>query len=320
MATNWPEGARRLLRALETQGIRYAILHGAEDVMGSETFSDVDTLVDRDPREIVRTLLLDDSIADMRLVMLWPYDFGSYTSFWINGDASKGVQFDMLRDPLGRGRYGLRTDVVLGAVEIASGEPSAEPFVWEPKSILLAHKLTYLLSKRLVKGNHAEAGRISASLDALLGADELKVLTEEVLSKKMKLAVTQFRQGRVPGRSFSLRRLWLARISVRTLRRIFVPVGTKVRLSAETEVLRSVAERFNAILPAAIVVPMTQISWVRATMKSRYPCLVIVAQSPRSREGLLDVNEIAQRITAEMNSSLRHRLLARSESYQWPSG
>jgi hypothetical protein len=111
--------------------------------------SDVDVVAAGDPLDVVHRLRRDMTTSRAAPLVLWNYDANSWTSFWFTPDLRGGVQLDVLGDPRGHGKYGLRTDVALRRRE--RGE---RYFVLDEVSACV-----YQLSKRTRKRDGARTAR-----------------------------------------------------------------------------------------------------------------------------------------------------------------
>ncbi|HKY47916.1 MAG TPA: hypothetical protein VJQ79_08050 [Acidimicrobiia bacterium] len=158
----------QVLESLTAADVRFAVLH-KEELLGSrELDSDVDLVVDVPaPEALHRTSSAFEDLG-LRAALLWPYDLGGTTTVFVttsNGD--QGAQIDFLFDPTGRGRYGIRTDVMLG--DVGTGRRFPVPGAVDQQ--------LYLIRKGACKGqpDRVEAGlaglaRLSSTGDAIARA------------------------------------------------------------------------------------------------------------------------------------------------------
>ncbi len=164
MGTTGHAAAVYILDELAASAVRFAVLHRESEFAASGVDSDIDTIVDRDPDDVLRTLIPGLAGHGLRPIMRWPYDRNSVTFFLCDDSGAEGAQLDLVYDPEGVGRYGFRTAVLLdGAV---AGER------W-PRLGDLDEQL-YLLRKRQVK---RDAGTVR-QLVGDLGADDVGTLRE----------------------------------------------------------------------------------------------------------------------------------------------
>lgn len=223
MATTNNELGVRLLRAADALGVRYCLLHNADDLLTDDLVSDIDTAVARDPWAVVLDLLKYFSGTDLHLVMLWEYDYGALTSFWCTDSGIDGVQLDLLCDPTGRGRYGLRTEAALKLSSTA--DPS-----WPPR-IPPDASLVYQLSKRIVKGDKMRADQVSRLLAGIGTPDAL--IGRLLARRRADDCRTYNRSGRLPRRPATMR--WRRRVARHGLERLVRPAGHALRVSASSK-------------------------------------------------------------------------------------
>ncbi len=154
MGTTSADLAQRVLDELERVEPAFVVLHGEDDLSNGRVASDVDVAVVRDPRAVVAAVsrpLADDGVAP---IMLWPYDRNSLTIFWSDSDGDRGVQLDLVCDPLGQGRYGFRTGELIARAERGERWPRLDT----------EDELLYLIRKRQVKRNATETVRLLSSM------------------------------------------------------------------------------------------------------------------------------------------------------------
>lgn len=109
-----PDIPVKILEALTEAGVRFVVLHGEEKIGTADLDSDVDLAVDLVPRAIVEQVTPGLEDRGLLVALIWRYDIGGSASVFVTTrDGSAGAQIDMMYDPHGRGRYGLRTDVVM---------------------------------------------------------------------------------------------------------------------------------------------------------------------------------------------------------------
>jgi hypothetical protein len=110
MATTDAASALQVLDALSESGARWALLHG-RDKFASNSISDVDVVISSglDPTILVSAL----AGRGLSPILVWPYDSCSLTIFIASAGLQRGVQLDVVRDPEGQAKYGVRTDVML---------------------------------------------------------------------------------------------------------------------------------------------------------------------------------------------------------------
>jgi hypothetical protein len=108
MGSNSRSLSLELLHEISTLDPEMLLLHPDYDHSILDSTSDIDIVTRQNPLQLVRGILEKES-RRYSLVMLNPYDLNSLATFWIDIDNNSWVQIDMLCDPDGRGRYGLRT-------------------------------------------------------------------------------------------------------------------------------------------------------------------------------------------------------------------
>lgn len=132
----------QVLSAIE-HTTQMAVLHRERDVAQHSVTSDVDLCVADDPLRVLASIepgLVEEGVFP---VLVFHYDRRSYTFFFLRQNARDGAQVDLLNDTAGRGRYGIRTDVLLGS--------SVSGTRWPRISGL--DEALYVLRKRQVKGD-----------------------------------------------------------------------------------------------------------------------------------------------------------------------
>ena len=145
IATNSPDLAAAALDALATAGIRFAVLHDEKAVALRTVSSDIDIVVGIPGRRVIESSRRVIEESGLIPVVIWPYNYGGLTVFLITRTADRGVQLDMLFDPDGRGRYGLRSEAAIRS--------SREGIRWPVLDRDI--ELAYLLRKRHLKGDSA---------------------------------------------------------------------------------------------------------------------------------------------------------------------
>ncbi len=124
MATTDPRLALASLEGMRAAGVRFALLHGADRLSGGEV-SDVDLVVAEDPVSVVQRAAVSWQTRGLVPVVLWPYDIGgTATVFLATPDASEGVQLDLLHDPEGVGKYGVKSGALLASATQAAALPT----------------------------------------------------------------------------------------------------------------------------------------------------------------------------------------------------
>ena len=100
----------RFLDILQATGLRFVVLHREAELGSNSLESDLDLAVDHPADDVIRRMVGDLKSADLHPVIRWPYDIGGAVTFFLSTEAGDhGIQVDLLHDPRGKGRYGLRT-------------------------------------------------------------------------------------------------------------------------------------------------------------------------------------------------------------------
>jgi hypothetical protein len=112
VAITRPNLACLVLDTVASTGVPYAVLHGEDRIADGRADSDVDLVVGCPPHQVVRSLAPMLAASGLILGLVWPYDVCALTSVWL-APGPNGVQLDLVCDPYGWGKYGLRTDALL---------------------------------------------------------------------------------------------------------------------------------------------------------------------------------------------------------------
>jgi len=131
-----------------------AFLHAESAAAAGELRSDADLVVPMPARDCMKQMRRSlDNYA--RLVLTFPYDTGAESYFFL-GPEDQGAQVDLMHDPMGRGRLGLRSDALLQSAVAGDRWPR------------LAHLdlQIYTFLKRTMKGDHHKARQALESLRA----------------------------------------------------------------------------------------------------------------------------------------------------------
>jgi hypothetical protein len=241
MATTSSRLVDDVLSVLTEVGTGWAVLHGEEEVARGEIESDVD-LVIRVPMAVVLRGRFTELLRHRSVypVIYWPYDVaGTATVFFTNEDASAGVQIDTLHDPHARGKFGIRTDVLLDNAGHGEAWPRVEP----PFSLL------YQVRKRHWKGQHEQIPGLREQLRAY-PAEEIRFSAGEMFDSDTRHLVLELVDGADPTRFPREAPAYRVRNLARRFRRLASPVGAWVEFAgpeAEAAADRAV-ERFGRLL------------------------------------------------------------------------
>lgn len=232
------------LDALVEVGVPFAVLHGEAEVVVGETSSDLDVVVGCAPERAVVAIGPALKEQGLRLIVAWPYDVCTLTTFWCDAACWRGLQLDMLCDPGGRNRYGVRSPELLARTVPGTRWPRLDP----------VDELVYLLRKRQVKGDGARFADL-LNRARTVGVDRVLTRADEVLAppaaRVLRAAVVS---ARVEAEPMSVRRN--ARRYVSRLRR---PVGFWAHLrGAAASAAGEVARRFDAVLVGASTVELSR--------------------------------------------------------------
>lgn len=270
MGTTNPSLALPLLDCIERSEIDFAILHNVSSLESKDVISDVDTVVGADPFEVVMHLVNLKPVHGLSLVMLWEYDRGSLTSFWMTHDGGDGIQLDLLFDLKGLGRYGLRTgEALLDRVQ----SPRGLPVLADSTSAV------YLLSKRLVKRDETRA--FEAMKRLRLSCPDPEDAVSRLLSPRMRRrSIRTLRSGKIQHRGQTAD-TWRPRLSAWGLRRIRTRTGAVVHVQEAEKAFELLASRASLVLPDVRFEsgPMSRLAqwWV-----TRSPTLVLIPATKAS--------------------------------------
>lgn len=223
--------ARTALETIAEAGIGWGMLHGWAQLEAGVPFGDIDVVVDIPPRDLLLRIGLRLADRGAWPVLLWPYDVGGSASlFLMNPTATGGAQIDMLHDPRGRGRYGLRSR------EFQIDETIV------PARVRPVDELVYLAAKRLRKAQMDQLADVRAQAVAV-GAEFNRAFDRLVASPSLARSFGQALPKKVPIR-------WAGEVADRAVRlaeRLTRPVGFWVH-SHDPAIARDLADRFSRVL------------------------------------------------------------------------
>lgn len=299
MATTRPELAWAVLDALAAAQFPFAVLHGEGRVSHGDVSGDVDVAVG-----VRLSVAIPDLIERLRgrlhLVMVFPYDLASASTFWATPDGLDGCQIDLLHDPDGRGRYGLRTDEAL-AIAIPGSR-------WRRLDDETSR--CYLISKRWLK-------RDVEKLAALCATGGFPVAAQSCFTPAAQRRVRRAINGhQPPWRPALFWRPVSASAMRRYVRRAQVPCGYVLRVDGiAVGLLNDAAARFGQFLIRVRVRRATRWGQFRARLDSRRPFLTLLVGG----EGNRSIDEVVTELRVEMerDTTLRlNRVLAACEEPQ----
>lgn len=278
-----------------------AILHGEERLARLGHVSDVDVVSDIAAFQAVQAAAPYWLEIGLHPIIFWPYDVGgTATVFLATPGAEQGVQLDILYDPDGQGRYGLRSTALLEYVVPGTKFPRLHPSATQ----------TYTARKRQVKGD-LDAYR--ASLSA--ARPEIERVAQRVLAPRA--ARELIAHGRIGPRRMSSSRV--RRLAVRVAK----PVGAWVHLIHNDagdlhRTATALTERLERILPHITMSELPSRGpwfawwWGREVAPIRWRPGVFISWSNRPSKGPdvrieqpADVEDAAQQMVA----ALRNRAL-----------
>lgn len=244
MATTDGRHARAAVEAMLRTGVGMAVIHGEEELAAARVSSDVDLVVDRPIFSVVAAARENWEQAGLRAIMAWPYDVGGTGSIFLaTPGARDGVQIDVLFDPEGAGRYGVRSGELLVRLE----QGTVFPRVSADAAAI------YLLSKRLGKRQLSEAEAIAARLQASPSDQLISALTRADVSRGLREFVHE-------GRDMVIRQ----RVSGFRPNRIRHPVGAWIDVGDESAptLALELAEHFGRWVPITrSATPVRSASW-----------------------------------------------------------
>lgn len=281
MATTSSDAALKAVVAIQETGVRFAILHGEAELARGEVDSDVDLVADRAVHDVVRSVSERWEARGLYPVIVWPYDIGGTGSVFLTTlDARVGVQLDVLHDPDARGRYGVRSDRLLGAAEAGGRFATVAP----------AERFAYLLAKRISKGETSEAQRLIEFLPP--DGVDLKVLRPDIAD-----VVGSFLSDG------SINERWSRKPSLgRLYTRLRRPVGGWVELRADNseEVASEMISRFRLFLPRARCISAPHIgTWMTSVAPTRWRAGIVASHGPRIGVTPAPDLSIADRVTVD---------------------
>lgn len=170
---------------------RMAVLHREAAVVEHLVHSDVDICVGSDPLDVAAAVMPSLRANGVVAILVFNYDRGSYSLFFSDLQGSGGAQVDLIHDPRGVSRYGVRTDALLAA---------AVPGIRWPRLDSLDEAL-YTLRKRQVKGDATGEARAREAIGAL-GAKDVRARADEIFGAQAASDMASVLAGRrAPARS-----------------------------------------------------------------------------------------------------------------------
>lgn len=239
MATTSPQIAAACLDALEAADIGFAVLHGEDRVAGGLVESDLDLVVDAHPISVLRRASRQLAKVDLHPIVCWTYDIGgTSTLFLVTSQLTEGVQLDLLHDPAGRGRYGVKSDEALARAVAGVSWPSLDPI----------GGLVYQARKRQVK---AQMDRFEVASERLRsaggGASVIDSLLSPSAARQLRRALAGKRVGKSHARLRNLGRVWS---------RLRTPAGAWIECQgpATTALSSDMSRKLGRVLPHVALV------------------------------------------------------------------
>lgn len=301
MATTSPELATDLLRAFTREGIDYALLHGAAQLQARGPISDVDVVIGNVPKVSVPVAIRIAGAVGLYPVAVWKYDVGACTLFLVTDAMEQSVQLDLLYDPHGRGKYGLRSPALLGGAYTENGL----------SMVSQVDETLYLLRKRIVKRdfNRAHQARVALSSHNRSAVDKR---IKDVFDRHVAHLVRRFldeSQATVSLPEVVSRPMSTASRVRWIIDRVVAPAGVTVG-PLPADLAQVVASRLMRGLPRVEVINNDQLCLrVRAeATKRRAGAVVLVGSSDRTHRSSSDEEPTEARVAA---------LRATLSSYIW---
>lgn len=248
---------------MQDSGIGFAVVHGFDAIESGTHMGDIDVVVDREPSQVIDVCRARWRDSGFFTILLWAYDIGgSTTAFVASSDLSQGVQLDMLFDPRGRGKYGIKSELLLADSEYKGRF-----------SVVRSDKSTvYQIRKRHWKGQWGRVKSLAESLDDS-ERRHLVALARDIGSKVAADEVARILNGVRKPAAASLG--WRLATMTRLMRRIFDPIGWWIHVdSGDREgaeaTARLLADRMSGYIPhvAAGATPEGAVEFARWYLKS----------------------------------------------------
>ena len=208
----------RFLDILETSGVGFVVLHREAELGKDSLGSDLDLTVDVPADEVVRRTAGALKEVGLIPVIRWPYDIGGAVTFFLSSETGdEGMQVDLLHDPRGRGRYGVRTDELLKRAVMGKRYPVPHPL----------DEHLYLVHKRWCKGQTSALGVELEKLRDEADIDDAHDRVLDLFALQAAGSLQLLLDGRSPKPSGAMSRF---RQLPRQLRRVVSPIGYWVEI------------------------------------------------------------------------------------------
>lgn len=303
MGTTAPELAAPILEALATLGVPHAVLHGEDQVAAGSIMSDLDLVAADPPKELAARLRGVFDELGVGVIARFPYDVGAETFFLADAHGERSLQLDVMCDPRGLGRLGIRTEVALENVRAGC----RWPVLSEIDSIV------YLLRKRHMKRDRPRLIEQIACARSI-GARVVTSRAREVCSQPASGDIEALLIGGTATPAFHYHRASLPRAS-RLASRLLHPVGHWVHIQGQEAdaAASAVAARLGCVLPSVRLLPQppraTRLPGLLATAihRDRWRPHLLVSFGPaparmadRTVDAGAGVDDIAGLVTSHM--------------------
>jgi hypothetical protein len=268
--------------------------------------SDVDIAVDRRAEEVLQLLEPGLVRAGIVAALVWPYDVGGGAScFFARADGSGGAQLDMLYDPHGRGRYGLRTSQIIADRKKGERYPVPEQL----------DRLLYAIVKSRLKGKHDQVRADVERVEAAAGTEMALTRAKQLFSPAVASLVRKLLDQR-PARKIARPTRWVRSV-LRIAGRLRRPIGYWVEIIGPSSQAKELAEELEARLSRWLVVAgsgarpqssRTPVWWLTRVAPVRWRAGTFVSWSERARSALqadltlpiADIDVLTRRVIGEM--------------------
>ena len=209
----------RVLDLLAASDVRFVVLHN-EELLGTPALnSDVDLAVDRGANEVLQILKPGLTRNNIVAALVWPYDVGGGAScFFARTDGSGGAQLDMVYDPNGRGRYGLRSSEIIAERIKGARYPVPEPL----------DRLLYALVKSRLKGELEQVGINLGRIEASFQKSSARARAEQLFSPATATLIRGMLEHR-EARQIVRPTRWIRSVA-RILKRLRRPIGSWIEI------------------------------------------------------------------------------------------
>lgn len=226
----------QFLDALETAGVNFVVLHREGEIGASSLDGDLDIAVATPPDEAIEKAQPILTASGLNPVIRWPYDVGGTVAFFVATEMARdGMQADLLYDPRGLGRYGVKSDALFEHAKPGERYPVPDPL----------DQGLYLISKRWRKGQSSNWFREVEAVRRLSNGNRAIERARRLFAPDTADLILDLMNGELPKhRSAPFRWQQLRRIIDRAIR----PVGFWVELIGPEERVRELVDRLTTRL------------------------------------------------------------------------